>query len=201
MVDEPEGGWTVPASFDAEAFKAETAKAAEQEKIRRWLTAEQAYLVRPLLRRPTETGVYPLNPRSKAYENGNRFASHYNFPGSGGSVGGWHATESEAYESIRRHKASSDRFWQEKVDWKNNGDRHRGQMCLRIDGRHYIPAYLGTRPNDNRDCKGFGGAVLRWRFLADPDSKVHTSDSVYTQGEIPVDWRDRLPDNAEWVKS
>lgn len=89
---------------------------------------------------------------------------------------------------------SRDLFWEEKVAWRQGGDRTPdGGHCLRIGGRHYvaIPGVVDPRP-----FMGHGGARLRWR---DSSGNAYESNDVWSQGDIPEGFRDRLPDNAKWI--
>lgn len=56
----------------------------------------------------------------------------------------------------------------------------------------------GIRSGD-RNGLGFGGAVLRFRMLA--DGREIVSNDVFTQGEVPERFWDRLPINAERIRA
>ena len=79
----------------------------------------------------------------------------------------------------------SNKFWEEKLDIKDDKD------VARIDGEHYMIA------PENWKSKGFGGAEHRIRF---DDGRVVTTTNLWHQGEIPNEYRDRLPNNAHWVR-
>lgn len=94
----------------------------------------------------------------------------------------------------------SDAFWQQKVEWKNNGDRgpRDRRNVLRKDGRHYTVRAEGIQPEHH--FLGHAGRVFRWRWLDEPEGTVQESNDVMCQGDIPENFRDLLPDNAEWVE-
>jgi len=211
-VDEPEEGWAhyLPADFDMEAFRSRVEKRREAVELERWLAAEKRYLERPVLVEMTETGVYPINPACPMYERGVRFAAYHEHDG--GTATSWHETEDQARAKLAEHEQFHARFWEEKVGWKENGDRSVDRKwgarpavtspfrdVVRVDGTHYTAAYIGIRGGPNQG-KGFGGSVIRWRWLDDPEGKVYETNSMWFQGRIPEEFRDRLPDNAVWVK-
>lgn len=128
----------------------------------------------------------------------------YEFPGSGGSSKTVVDTREEGEQYIRDHEESTRKFWQEKVEWEKNGNRvteSPAQKTFRIGGRHYAgkPGIVGEGPTNfyNRSHLGFGGHLFRWRYLG--EETVYESNNVYTQGAIPEEWRELLPDNAEFV--
>lgn len=69
----------------------------------------------------------------------------------------------------------------------------RDPRSVRVDGVHYC---IGDE--DARGMRGFGGSLFRIRWLA--DGKVTESTNLWMAGEIPERWRDRLPDNAEFLR-
>ena len=82
---------------------------------------------------------------------------------------------------------SHDQFWAEQMAKRDN--------AVVIGHTHYrIKPDTSVR---DRDIAGFGGALHRIRFLAD-GREVETRNLWY-QGVIPPSWRDRLPDDAEFV--
>lgn len=81
-------------------------------------------------------------------------------------------------------------FWEEKVGWLGNPD------VVRIDGRHY--AIKPDPPEGtNRSLWGAGGRGFIIRFFNSREVKTH---NLWYQGKIPEHFKDRLPDNAEFVK-
>ena len=91
-------------------------------------------------------------------------------------------------------------FWDEKVALRGAGDvTSSGAKVARISGTHYILGKQGSGvPSDMR---GMAGREHFIRFTSGPHSgqTVRCCDLWY-QGEIPGDYRDRLPDNAEFVE-
>ena len=65
--------------------------------------------------------------------------------------------------------------------------------CLVIDGKHYM---IGPRAEDSQ-YNGFGGA--KFVILFDDGRQVETNN-LWHQGVVPAVWRERLPDNAKFVR-
>ena len=94
----------------------------------------------------------------------------------------------------------------EKVGWKLAGDKapehdRRGRrldQVIRCDGHHMT---IGREPSDadyaaNKmyGCFGFGGAQMAWRLIATGEEVG--GRNCWSQGMIPAEFRDLLPDNA-----
>lgn len=89
---------------------------------------------------------------------------------------------------------SRDRFWEEKVSWLEHGNRTpTGQHCIRVEGHHFVALPGIVKPEG---FMGHGGRIMRW---IDSEGFVHESNDVWSQGDIPERFRDRLPDNAWWL--
>ena len=96
-------------------------------------------------------------------------------------------TELEAEEALQKHIKFTEGFWNEKVRWKENGDRTAaGQICFRIDGQHYVGV----------PGKPAGYGHHEFAILKDGEE---IKCELWTQGVIPEEYRDRLPDNATWA--
>ena len=126
-----------------------------------------------------------------------RYFAYHRTPG--GSSGSTHSTIAEAEAALQEKIDFHNKFWQEKVEWHNNGDRTpQGSWCLRINGNHYV-----CKPGEKG--MGFGGRTFRWQMLAEMDSggnaPVYVTNNMWYQGAVPPDWRDHLPDNAVWVEN
>lgn len=77
-------------------------------------------------------------------------------------------------------------FWKDKLKHVDNPN------VARIAGTHY---YIDEdRPN--AAFKGFGGMGFTIKFN---DGRVVTTHNLWCQGDIPVVFRDRLPDNAVFI--
>jgi hypothetical protein len=63
-----------------------------------------------------------------------------------------------------------------------------------IRGRHYKDG--GRRRGAPSHCLGFGGTEYRIRMH---DGREISSNNLWTQGDIPEHFRDRLQDNAEFL--
>jgi hypothetical protein len=84
------------------------------------------------------------------------------------------------------------RFWTEKVQIAND------PRVARIDGKHYI---IGDE-NDPSYFRGFGGSRFTIKFFDGPNAgKTITTTNLWYQGMIPDDFRDELPNNAEFLLS
>ena len=77
-------------------------------------------------------------------------------------------------------------FWQEKVDLAAAGN------SIRIQGSHYE---LGPETNHSAGCRGFGGRTFKIKML---NGMKITTSNLWTQGLIPPQFKNLLPDNAEW---
>lgn len=77
-------------------------------------------------------------------------------------------------------------FWQEKVEMKDRAE------VARIDGKHFI-----VGPEDAGPFRGFGGAKFRIAF---DDGRRLVTTNLWFQGEIPPNFREKLPDNARWAE-
>lgn len=77
-------------------------------------------------------------------------------------------------------------FWREKVNIKDR--------LVIVDGKAYYPTPDTDAPNH---CKGFGGAIFRYQFL---DGRIETCGNMWSNGVIPQHFRDRLPDNAKFLR-
>ena len=254
-VDEPQGGWEMPVPYGLHILD-EIKDLAEVERhnreIERWLQAEQAWLRRPILEskqfsmyggipRDIPNGVYPANPalleyQRELHENSRWVTDKPPYEPKlwyvlrntkGGGFMAQYATREEAEESLLEDEAHTRNFWEEKVDWRENGDKttpsywtmhgslrpklrdRGGAPVLRCNGQHYVPRKIyedresfERRPRDGREHKGFAGSVFVWRYLdesGNPTGPEYYSDDVFTQGEIPESFLPRLPDNVVFV--
>jgi hypothetical protein len=123
------------------------------------------------------------------------FAYQYGDGGSARSQG--YATAEEAVDRIHEDVRFSVRFWTEKILWALAGDvTEDGRPVMRVGGRHYVlsPDLGRTEPG----MRGFGGRLFRFRLITAPDESrpVVESRNVWSQGVIPTELRDLLPDNA-----
>jgi len=81
---------------------------------------------------------------------------------------------------------SHDAFWEEQLTDRDG--------ALVIGGCHYRAK--PDLPDNRRDCAGFGGGLHRIRLA---DGEVIETRNLWHQGIIPPAFRDRLPDNAEFI--
>lgn len=81
-----------------------------------------------------------------------------------------------------QHICFSCNFWREKLSIKDD------PSVFRINGGHYCLGGEG----------GFGGRKFSIKRV--DSGKVIETNKLWSQGEIPTHFRDRLPDNAEFLK-
>ena len=80
-------------------------------------------------------------------------------------------------------------FWYEKLEWKENNDPNQ----VIVDGVHN---YAYDMTEDRGQFLGYGGSVFHIRWF---DGREKKSNNMWCQGSIPDRFKDRLPDNAEFV--
>lgn len=80
-------------------------------------------------------------------------------------------------------------FWTEKLAFKDE------PKVARIDGNHYSIA--PDEPKEYRGFLGFGGTRFEIKFF---DGRQVVTHNLWHQGSIPQRFRERLPDNAEFVR-
>lgn len=84
---------------------------------------------------------------------------------------------------LERHVCFTCDFWLEKINHRNS---------TRINGQHYV---IGSVKYPHRG-DGYGG----WHFrIKKQDGEVVDTCDLWSQGPIPPHFRDRLPDNAEFL--
>jgi hypothetical protein len=116
----------------------------------------------------------------------------------GGGCGTSVRTKAGARAALHREVDASIAFWMEKVVWHLRGDlwrgphRHLDQPVIRCGGHHYT---LGPKPQPgDRGPFGHGGRQFAFRYI---HSGVRVqSNNVWSQGRIPREFRELLPDNA-----
>lgn len=87
----------------------------------------------------------------------------------------------QAEQELTRRENSTRDFWQRIVN------RAADPRSFVANGHSYWIGESTDYP------KGFGGRRWRITFL---DGRIVECDSLWHQGEIPAEWRERLPDNA-----
>ena len=81
-------------------------------------------------------------------------------------------------------------YWMKLIEDTNwSEDRFR----VVVKGIHYV----GYSPRVSTGMKGFGGSLWKIKFL---DGREVECRNLWHQGEIPERFRDRLQDNAEFVR-
>lgn len=133
------------------------------------------------------------------------FYEQHTHGGATGSIG--YLTREDALADLANHIWEHIQFWETKVEYRNNGDmtiaskwelRHdTPDRVIRCNGIHYTIEPEPTS-HTNRGMLGHGGHRFRFRMLDTGD--VITSHNVWRQGQIPVEYRELLPDNAEYYQ-
>lgn len=105
--------------------------------------------------------------------------------------------EAKIMEQVHHHSQFIEEFWNNHL-LAPKGKMYMGQYDparrVVVGHRHYIAEDEGaTGP-----FKGHGGRLFTWRML--DTGEVRSSRNLWSQGEIPERFWDRLPDNAEWVR-
>ena len=95
--------------------------------------------------------------------------------------------EDVAKDLIRRGVCFSCNFWLEKVDMVGK------KKVARINGKHYM---IGREDAPSLMFRGFGGTKFTVRFF---DGRVVETTNLWHQGTVPEHFKERLPDNAEFV--
>jgi hypothetical protein len=123
-------------------------------------------------------------------DSGQWFAYQASRGGSSRSQG--FATPEEAVDECHRIvRFFAWEFWAEKITWAFAGDRdEHGQRVIRADGWHFVLC------GDTGGMRGYGGRRFRFRLT---DGSMVESANVWSQGAIPPELRDLLPDNATQV--
>lgn len=92
-------------------------------------------------------------------------------------------------EMVKRSLCFKCNFWYEKTWIKDE------PYVARIDGKHY---QIGDPlpPGTPKHCAGFGGSEFKIKFH---DGRVVITSNLWHQGDIPDHFKERLPNNAEFV--
>lgn len=78
------------------------------------------------------------------------------------------------------------------VAWFDRAKQRRDPRSVRVSGVHYW-----IEPDDpGWPYQGYGGAEFRISFH---DGRTVTTHNLWRQGEVPDQWRDLLPDNAQFL--
>lgn len=93
-------------------------------------------------------------------------------------------------------------YW-ERYAAMQNGVTPGGGVLVRAGGSHYV---VGEEPDPerlrrHRQRYGLGGALVVFHLWGGPLApRLIVAHNVWVQGEIPEDFRDRLPDNATMLR-
>jgi hypothetical protein len=136
-----------------------------------------------------ETGIY------ETLETPPRYFAVYRFE-SGGHIR--HAAKDNRSEAEKDLQGSLDRnvkFWTDRL----NSSRSDARVVI-VDGHYYS---MGPEPSDeyrsnSSNFLGFGGRAFHIHFKG--TNGITVSHNLWYGGKIPAEFRDRFPDNAEFVK-
>lgn len=81
-------------------------------------------------------------------------------------------------------------FWNTHL--QKDKERNQYEYAI-IDGRHYILC----KSIQDKSCSGYYGYKFKIRFK---DGYVTECDNLWQQGQIPDNFRDLMPDNAEFIR-
>ena len=82
-------------------------------------------------------------------------------------------------------------FWLERVRWGEENDRTQ----VIVNGHHYT---IGIDDSNDFGPKGFGGRQFVVQFF---DGRLISTNNLWSQGTIPNQFREILPDNAVFLPS
>lgn len=82
-------------------------------------------------------------------------------------------------------------FWHQLEVVKNSPD------SVRIGGKHYFIGKETSLEEDPPKWRGIAGAKVIIKFF---DGRTVTSTNFWYNGVIPDRWKNRLPENAEFIK-
>jgi hypothetical protein len=119
-------------------------------------------------------------------------------------------TQGEAFDAIYEHVQFTRRFWDQKIEWMNNGDmtipdpksgrKEKPQRVARIGGMHYVigeePSKEDLRRNSQYGGLGHGGHEFKIRFK---DGTEVTTRNLWSQGRIDPEYTSILTDNATFL--
>lgn len=75
--------------------------------------------------------------------------------------------------------------------WNNNLIADKNRKYAVIKGEHYV-----LESHTDSYFKGFGGSKFYIKFN---DGHIEFCDNLWYQGEIPQEWKEKFPDNAEFI--
>jgi len=78
--------------------------------------------------------------------------------------------------------------------WRSFSAIAQSENLVRVKGHHYVIEDEDDTPLFG--LRGFGGQTFTIRFF---DGRAVTTTNLWAQGPIPEHFRERLPDNAEFV--
>lgn len=136
-------------------------------------------------------------------DTGNWFAAMYDKNGGGQRTSAKDSKE-EAEAAVYEHITFIRSFWDQKVEWMNNGDmtipekgrREKPSRVVRMDGYHYV---IGEEPPGGKGGAGWGHGGREFHIKLKATGEVVVTHNLWSQGEIPAEYRDVLADNAEDV--
>jgi len=102
--------------------------------------------------------------------------------------GNW--SKEHAYRLVEKQLCFNCDFWVGKLNLSHS---HRQ---VRVDGKCY---FTGDENDGSQGMRGFGGARFHIRFHE--EGREIITSNLWHNGDIPLVFRDRLPDNAIFIRS
>lgn len=95
------------------------------------------------------------------------------------------------YRDVCSSECFNKLYWIEKVRFYQNNPN----KSVAIDGDLY---YIDDEDSEDKGYKGFGGR--RFVIRIKDSGKIIVTTSLWHNGKIPEEFRDQIPDNAEFIK-
>ena len=90
-------------------------------------------------------------------------------------------------------------FWNTKVQEYTEAILGDNKLAIIVNGQHYMDeGATSISSNVTEKMFGHSGATFKYKLLV--IDKIEITNNMWHQGEIPQHFRDRLPDNAIWIK-
>lgn len=90
---------------------------------------------------------------------------------------------------VKNYFHNSEDYWEKRIE----ADEQFPHQAVVVDNIHYV---VGSEAQPVGASRGHGGRKFRIRFF---DGRLVTTTNLWHQGPIPPVFRDRLPNNAEFI--
>jgi len=106
--------------------------------------------------------------------------------------GKWDAPSNWSKNSLVDGMCFNCSFWEKLI-------RDAGDNSIRVGGTHYMVKWdAPMKPRGYQGSQGFAGSLFR---IKHEDGRYVETNDLWFQGNIPERFRERLPDNAEFIKA